>query len=220
MFSLFVSLALLGLSAIDPIGIAAMPILLLQKNPFMRSLTFLSGSLVSLLLMGLLFARGFGTVVLHFESSNAWVVPSLEAAAGLILLCIAGTIVWRMNRDQLTVEPGDFMVKRLRLHGWQLFIFGALLVAFQSVVDVVFVIAMIRVGRLHLQLATLTAAVATYAVAALALQFAVIVAYGLTPPKQRTKTLDKVHNLLAKYSYQVVIGISILLGCGLLVIAS
>jgi hypothetical protein len=219
MVGLIVSLALLGLAAFDPIGIAAMPILLLQKNPFKRSLTFLGGSLFSLILMGLLFARGFGATVLHFENSHPEFIPSIETIAGIILLAIAGNMIWRMKMGKLSVEPGDFIVKHLQLRGWQLFIFGSLLVAFQSVIDVVFVIAMIRVGQLHLQVITLLVAVVTYAVAALIFQFAVVAAFRLTPPKQRVKTLDSVHSILIKYSYQGVIGISLLLGFGLLVLA-
>jgi hypothetical protein len=219
-FGLFLSVALLGLFAIDPIGIAAMPILLLQKNPFRRSFIFLGGSFVSLMVMGLLFARGFGAVVLRFESTNTWFVPSIEAVAGLVLLSIAGTVFWRMKTGKLSVEPPKTMVKRLQLGNWQLFILGALLVTVQSIVDVVFVIAMIRVGQLSLPTITLAAAVATYATTALILQFAVVAAYKLTPPKRRAKTLDKVHSLLVKYANQALIGVSFLLGCVLLVIAA
>jgi hypothetical protein len=220
MFGLFIFLALLGLSAIDPIGIAVMPILLLQKNPFMRSFIFLGGSFVSLVVMGLLFARGFGAIVLSFENSHTWFMPSVEAVAGLVLFSIAGAVFWRMKTGKLSVEPSDAMMKRLRIGSWQLLTLGALLVTVQSIVDVVFVIAMIRVGQLRLPTITLLAAVATYAIAALVLQFSVVVAYKLTPSKQRNKTLDRVHDLLVKYAHQALIGVSLLLGCTLLVIAT
>src|SRR5665213_2867030 len=213
MFGLFVSLALLGISAIDPVGIAVMPILLLQKNPFMRSFIFLGGSFISLMVMGLLFARGFGTIILSFENSHTWFVPSLEAVAGLGLLGIAGTVFWRKKTDKFSVEPSDAMMKQLRLGSWKLLTLGALLVTVQSIFDVVFVIAMFHVGQLHLPKITLLSAVATYTVAALVIQFAVIVAYKLTPPKQRVKTLGRVHNLLVKYANQALIGVSFLLGC-------
>lgn len=219
-FGLFLSLALLGLSAVDPIGIAAMPILLLQNDPFKRSFIFLGGSFVALMAMGLLFARGFGTVVLNFENSNTWFVPSVETIAGVVLLSIAATVLWRMKTGKLSVEPSETVVQRLRLGGWQLFIFGGLLVAVQSIIDVVFAIAMIRVGQLHLPAVTLVAAVVTYAGMALVLQFAVVAAYRLTPPKRRDKTLDRVNGLLAKYANQVLIGVSFLLGCALLVLAA
>jgi hypothetical protein len=197
-----------------------MPILLLQGNPFRRSFIFLGGSFVSLMVMGLLFARGFGAVVLRFENSHTWFVPTVEAVSGLVLLSIAGTVFWRMKTGKLSVEPSDAMVKRLQLGNWQLFILGALLVMVQSIVDVVFVIAMIRVGQLRLTAITLWAAVATYATAALVLQLAVVAAYKLAPPQQRAKTLDKVHGLLIKYANQALVAVSFLLGCLLLVLAA
>ena len=64
MLALFISLVLLGLSAIDPIGIAAMPILLVQNTPTNEVSYFLFGSFMSLMLMGMLFAKGFGHIVI------------------------------------------------------------------------------------------------------------------------------------------------------------
>lgn len=218
MFGLFISLALLGLAAIDPIGIAAMPILLSQKQPYARSLAFLGGSFASLVIMGLLFARGFGAIVIRFENDHSWLVPSVEIVAGLVLLGIAATLLWRLKHGQLSTEPSTGMVKRLKLNNWHLFGFGAVLVAAQSVVDVVFVIAMIHIGQLHLSAAALVAAVLTYAVAALALQVAVVAAFALTPVKQRSQTLDKVHSLLTRYANQTLTVVSLVLGTGLLII--
>jgi hypothetical protein len=219
MFGTFVSLALLGLSAVDPVGIAAMPILLLQKNPFVRSFVFLAGSFTSLMIMGFLFAEGLGTVVLKFDNTHSWFVPSLEVFAGLALIAVAATLFWRLKRQQVSVEPSDIMLKRLQLGKGKLFLFGALLVAIQSMIDVVFVVAMIHIGQLNLSTPTLLLALATYATAALVLQLAVVVAYKLTPTKQRSHTLDKVHGLLTNYANQAVIAVSFLLGCLLLVIA-
>lgn len=216
MFGLFVSMAILGLSAFDPVGIAAMPVLLLQKNPYRRCLTFLSGSFFSLLLMGILFSRGFGAIVLRFENTHTWLVPIVELIAGLMLLSIAGIMLWRVKVGKLSIEPNNKMIKRLQLRNWQLFIFGALLVAIQSIIDVVFSIAMIHIGQLHLRFPTLLAAITTYACFALALQIAVVGAYSLTPLKQRVNTLDKVDRLLQRYAKQTMIGISFLLGCVLL----
>jgi Sap, sulfolipid-1-addressing protein len=220
LLGLYVSLALLGLAAIDPIGIAAMPVLLLQNDPYRRSFVFLGGSFISLVAMGLLFACGFGTIVLRFETAHTWFVPSIEAAAGAVLLGIAATVFWRLKAGKSSVEPSEAMTKRLRLGSWQLFGLGALLVAVQSVVDVVFVLAMIRIGQLHLRFIALSAAIVTYAMAALVLQFAVIVAYIFTPPRRRAKTLDTVRNLLVRYANQALITVSFLLGCGLLVLAA
>jgi hypothetical protein len=219
MVGLFISLILLGLSAIDPIGIATMPILLVQKNGLIRSFIFLGGSFVSLMIMGFLFAKGLGNIVLNFEKSYTWFVPSLEVVAGLVLIIIAGIVLLRMVRGKAKTELSEPIVKRLKMGKWQLFAGGFLLVAAQSIVDVVFVVAMIHIGHMQLSSFTLLVAVATYAVAALSLQLAVIVAYKLAPSTQRTKTLDKVNILLKKYSNQALFGVSLLLGCVLLVIA-
>ena len=219
LLGVYVSLALLGLSAVDPIGIAAMPILLLQRNPYRRSFVFLGGSCLSLMVMGLLFARGFGLMVLRFENAHSWFVSSIEAIGGVVLLGIAAAVFWRLKAGKSSVEPSEAMTQRLHLGSWQLFGLGALLVAVQSVVDVVFVIAMIRVGQLHLRVVTLSAAVATYAIAALALQLAVVAAYASTPPGHRAKTLDTVRRLLVKYANQALVAVSFLLGCALLVLA-
>lgn len=89
--------------------------------------------------------------------------------------------------------------------------------AVQSLLDVVFVIAMVRIGQIHLSVIALTAAVMTYAVTALILQFSVIAAFKLAPEKQRSRVPTKVHNLLARYANQAVIAISLVLGSGLLV---
>jgi len=218
--ALLTSLAILGLAAIDPIGIAAMPILLVREKPLLRSFIFLGGSFVALIAMGLLFARGLGKIVLNFDNAHAWLVPSIEASAGLILLVIAGTFFWRMKRGKPEAEPSEAMVKRLQLGSWQLFVGGVFIVAVQSIVDIVFVIAMIRIGKLNLSTISLSIAVVTYAVAALVLQLAVIVAYKLTPPNHRKRTLARVHHLLANYASQALIGVSFLLGCVLLLIAT
>ena len=194
-----------------------MPVLLLQKRPYARSFAFLGGSFVSLMLMGLLFARGLGTVVLRFENRHVRLVPSLEILAGIVLLGIAATVFWQLRRGHLSAEPTSKLKKGLTFGAVHLFLLGAGLVAVQSVLDVVFVIAMIRIGQLHLSSIELWLAVATYTVAALILQLTVVAAYRLTSPKRKQQTLGKVHSLLAAYGNQAVIMISLLLGCGLLI---
>jgi hypothetical protein len=215
--TLFVSLALLGLAAIDPIGIAAMPVLLVQQRPYARSFAFLSGSFVSLMVMGLLCARGFGQRVLHFQNVHPWFVPGVELLAGLILLIIAGVVFWQLRRDRLPTGPSDKLQKQLRLSSWHVCLLGAALVAVQSILDVVFVIAMIRIGQLQLSSITLWLAVTTYAVAALVLQIAIVAAYSLTGRQRRRQLLAQVQTLLVCYANQAVIAVSLILGCGLLV---
>ena len=217
MIGLFISLALLGLAAIDPIGIAAMPILLLQKKPFSRSFSFLGGSFLSLVLMGLLFAHGSGAIILRFDNANSWLVPSLEVLAGVVLLGIATVLLWRIKNRALSLKPSATMTNRLRLNSWYLFGFGAALVAIQSVIDVVFVIAMIRIGDLQLSAITVLAAVITYSIAALVLQVAVVAAFRLAPEKQKRHKLDKVHSLLSRYANEALVIVSLGLGCGLLI---
>jgi ABC-type uncharacterized transport system YnjBCD permease subunit len=76
---------------------------------------------------------------------------------------------------------------------------------------------MIRIGQLHLSSLTLLAAIATYAVAALALQLLVVAAFWFTPKKQRLKIVDKVHALLAKYANQAILCVSFVFGTALLI---
>jgi Ca2+/Na+ antiporter len=220
MLSLYVALVLLGLAAIDPIGLAIMPVLLQQKNPYKRSFIFLGGSFASLMVMGLLFAKGFGEIILHFDKTYSHLVPSLEIAAGVILLIIAAYVFWRSRAGKLQIKPSLSILKRLRLNNRQLFSAGMILVAIQSIADVVFVVAMIRIGRLNLSFATLLLAVLIYALAALILQLIIIAAYRLSPSHQRTAMLDKVHLLLTKYANQAIMVVSLILGCGLLIVAA
>ncbi len=196
-----------------------MPILLIQPHPYRRSLIFLAGSFTSLMVMGLLFAHGFGRIIFNFEKTHSWLLPTVEAAAGITLLCIAATIGWRNRTGELSVEPSAAIIKRLKLSNWQLFLVGTLLVVVQSIIDVVFVLAMIRLGQLNVSASTLIAAVATYAVFALVLQLLVVLAYRLSPLKKRARTLDQVHWLLTKYTYQMLIGVSCLLSAILLGLA-
>ena len=220
MLALFVTLVFLGFSAIDPIGIAIMPILLLQRRPYIRCFIFLSGSFLSLMLMGLLFAHGFGLIIMHFESSYAHFVPRLEAIAGVILLFFAGLIFWRTKAGKLSFKPSTLVQKRLKLNNWQLFVVGVLLVAAESIADIIFVIAMIRIGQRDLPAITLTLAVAVYALAALILQITVVMAFRLTPPLRREKTLELVRRWLTDYSNHVLIIVSFILGLILLAIAT
>lgn len=216
-FGLLVSLALLGLASIDVLGIAAMPILLTQKRPFARSFTFLGGSFAALMAVGLILAQGFGAIVLRFDNSHNWLVPDAEIIAGLVLLTIAATLLRHLKTGRNSVEPSDAIVKRLRFGDGQLFLLGAAIVTVQSIADVVFVIAMIRVGQLDLSTAGAVVAVGTYAVSALVLQLAVVAAYRLAPERQRLRTLDKVHALLGAYSNQALMCISSALGCALII---
>ena len=213
---MYITLAVLGVSAIDPIGLAAMPLLLLQKHPLRRCFIFLAGSFVSLMIMGLVFAQGFGTAVLHFQTKYPNFVTTPEAAAGILLIGLAIVLFWRYKKGLRASQTPDLLVKSLARANWQLFLAGALLVAVQSVVDVVFLIAMIHIGQSHAHFMTLTAAVATYTIAALLLQLSIVMVYTLSSPQNKQKSLRVVRHLLEKYADQLLIGVSFLLGCVLL----
>jgi len=216
-FGLLFSLALLGLASVDPAGIAAVLVLLAHKRPLARSFIFLGGSFTALIAGGLVLAKGFGLAVLRFEKTHAWLVPGAETLAGLVLLVIGAALIWQLKTGRAAAGPSASMMKRLRLGDAQLFVLGAVIVTVQSIADVVFVIAMIHVGQLNLSTAGVVAAVGVYAVAALALQLAVIAAYRLAPQDQRARTLDKVHRLLTDYSNRALVCVSLALGCGLLI---
>lgn len=218
-YGVYISLALLGLAAIDPIGIGIMPILLVQKQPYKRAALFLGGSFLSLMGMGLVCAEGFGQIVLRFEHRNSWFVPTVEVVAAMVLLVIALTLTLQLRAGTVRIEPSGRARQWIQLGGWQLFAVGGVLVAVQSLIDVVFVLAMIRVGQLRLSFIGLVIAIGTYAVAALLLQAAVVGAFILAPAAHRARTLKKVQTLLARYSYQALVVVSLLLGCILLVLA-
>jgi hypothetical protein len=216
MFSLFLSLVLLGIAAVDPIGIAVMPLLLSQRNPLVRSSVFLVGSFVALIVMGLVFSKGLGTLILQLETTHAWLVPAIEIAAGIILLIVAFYLFLHIRKKQYSAELSQFIVRKLHLGNWQLFIVGALIVTFQSIVDIVFVVAMVQVETLHLSTTLQVVGIATYAIAALLLQIAIVVAYVLTSPKRRTALFSTINNVASRHTNRIVIAVSTLLGGGLL----
>jgi hypothetical protein len=218
-WKLYLSLAFLGLAAIDPVGIGIMPVLLVQKKPYSRAFAFLGGSFAALMLMGLLFARGLGKIVCRFEQHNRWLVPTIELAAAGLLLIIATSLFVRLKLGKISVDPSAKTRQWLKLDSWHLFILGGLLVAGQSVLDIVFVIAMVRVGQFRLSNFGLVAAVATYAVTALILQLLVVAFFRATPASKKQKALERIHRLQLKYSTQVLIIISLALSCLLIVLA-
>ncbi len=220
MLSLYIALVLLGLASIDPVGIAIMPLLLIQPKPYRRSFIFLGGSFASLLLMGLLFAKGFGAIIVHYESTHSRLVPDLEIIAGILLIAIAVFVYRQLRRGKKSFQPSPFIAQQLKLNNWQLFFIGAGIVAIQSIADVVFAVAMIRIGKLNLHFVSLTGAVLAYAVAALVLQLSVVILFKYTPTTQREKFLAMVQLWLRKYVNQLIMAVSLIIGCTLLIIAA
>jgi len=217
---LYIALALLGLSTIDPIGIGIMPVLLIQKRPYVRALAFLGGSFVSLMLMGILFAEGFGRLVLHFEHRDHRFVPVIEIIGSIILLIIALVLYIQFRKGKLNVEPSGKVRRYLQFGDITIFSMGAILVAIQSIIDVIFVVAMVRVGQLQLSFIRLFFAILAYTIAALLPQTAVVVAFKMAPEKQKDLTLQKVHNLLEKYANKALIIVSLGLSCLLIILAA
>ena len=217
MYGLFLSLFLLGLSAIDPVGIAAMPVLLAQKNPLVRSTLFLFGSFSMLIIMGLVFAQGLGSVVLRFETVYPWILPAIEIFAGVVLVFVASVMVRHLKRFNDRSVLSKAMKKWLQLKNWQLFLFGAVVVGIQSLLDVVFIVAMIHVQQFDLTFGLLLLSVVTYAVAALCIQFLIVLIYKFVTAKRRAATLIKINYLTTRYGTKSVIAISFLFAGALLV---
>lgn len=189
MIGLLGEVAGLGLAAVDVVGIVFMPILLAQPRGLRRALVFLAGSLVALVAMGMVFTTGVGRVVVRLTHRMPWLVPGIEVAGGVIVLALGAFMVARAARGARTHAP-DSLVQRLALPEPLLFAFGAALVAVQSVIDVVFVVAMVEIGTKGLALGSVIGLVLTYAITALAIQAAVVVAYVATPVERRTQVMD------------------------------
>lgn len=217
MFGLFLSLFLLGLSAIDPVGIAAMPVLLAQKNPLVRSALFLFGSFCMLMIMGLVFAQGLGFVVLRFEIVHPWILPAIEITGGAVLLFVATITVRNLKRSGSNAVLSKSIKKWLQLKDWQLFLLGGVIVGIQSLLDVVFIVAMIHVQQLQLTTSIVVLSVLTYAVAALCIQLLIVILYQFAAAKYRASTLLKINYLTARYGTKSVIILSILFASVLLV---
>jgi hypothetical protein len=218
--AIFASLALLGILTIDPIGIAAMPILLIQKKPITRSLSFLAGSFMSITIMGILLARYIGRALLNLEITHSWLMPSIEFIAGLIMLGIALFIFTKRNHTNFKASAlSETVITKLQRGNLHLFILGFVIILVQSLVDVVFVVAMIRLSQLHITNLNLSIAAAIYASSSLLIQFLIVAAFVITPLKHRDKTLVKVRTLLDNYINHFIIGISLVLGFVLLIVS-
>jgi hypothetical protein len=112
-------------------------------------------------------------------------------------------------------EPPVRVMSQLHLGVWHVCITGAMLVAVQSCADVVFVIAMVRVGQLHTSFPVQLGAIGMYAIAALALQLLVVGVYVLTPQVYKAAAVHTVRIYMTRYTTQATIIVSALLGCAL-----
>lgn len=211
MLTTYLALALLGLAAVDPIGIGIILILLIQKHPYKKVFSFLFGSFVSLLVLGFLFAKGFGRFFLRIENQNHWFIHLVEIIVGIVLLIIAFVTYIKIKQGKNSIEPSQNIHRRLRSGGFQLFVIGAIIVALQSLVDLVFVIAMIRVGQLKINNLSLILAVVIYSIFALLIQIIIVGIFKFSPNKQKAEVLSKIHRMSVRYSYQIVVIICVIL---------
>ena len=107
------------------------------------------------------------------------------------------------------------MAKRLLLPIPLLWLFGFLLVTIQSIIDVVFLVAMVETGTRQLPFLPLLLAVTTYTIAALLLQVLVIVVYMALPHAKRAAAMTKFNTLLESHGELVAGIISLVLGIAL-----
>ena len=184
---LVLEVAGLGLAAIDALGIAFMPILLAQADGLRRALVFLLGSFIALMTMGVVFTTGVGSTIADFNAQHPWLEPGVQVVGGIFLL-VAGVVMLVRSRAGASHAP-DNLVEKLTLPLPLLFGFGVVLVTVQSIVDVVFAVAMVDIGTQDLPLLENLLLVTTYTVCALLLQGAVVAAYLATPHHRRDHTM-------------------------------
>lgn len=208
----------LGLGAVDAVGIAFMPILLLQPDGLRRSVVFLTGSFLSLLSLGILFSAGLGTSVVDLNKSHPWLEPGVEAISGLILLVLGIGLLIRSNRGK-KLEAPETLVEKLTLPMPLLFAFGAALVAVQSLVDAVFVVAMVEAGTSTTGVVAPVVASLVYAISALLIQIAVVLAFLATSPHRREAAAAKFTDWLASNGERWSGIVAVALGIGLMAFA-
>ncbi|MCU0299186.1 MAG: GAP family protein [Candidatus Nanopelagicales bacterium] len=218
MLSLLASIGFLGLAAVDPVGIAVMPVLLTQPNGIRRSVWFLLGSAVGITALGIAFAVGAGHVMLRLTKDYPWLEPGIEIASGVVFAGFGLYLWWQQRHGDSGPEVSDSLRRRLNLGGGKLFGFGAGLVIVQSLLDVVFIVAMVNVGAKNLPVIEVLIAVLVYAVAALLLQMAIVAAYSMVGRDRRAVVADSVSGWLDRYGARAAVIASI--GVGLVLIAS
>ena len=107
MLSLLVSLGLLGLAAVDPVGIAVMPLLLTQTDGIRRSIWFLIGSAIGITALGVAFAIGAGHVMLRVTKDFPWLEPAIEIACGVIFAGFGLYLWWQRRRGEQEPAASD-----------------------------------------------------------------------------------------------------------------
>ena len=221
---LLTEMVALGLGAFDPVGLAAMPILLSQAQGVRRAWTFVIGSITAIMLLGIAFASGLGKPIVEFSKTYPWLNSAIELGAAVILIGIGVWLLWHARKVARSGSGGslasDSFTKRLELPLPLLFAFGFLLVTVQSLVDVVFLVAMVEMGTRELALLGTVAAVAVYTIAALALQMIVIVVYQLLSAERRDTALARFNAYLDSHGELVAGILTLVLGVVLAAISA
>lgn len=216
-WGLLAEVAGLGFAAIDAIGIAFMPILLAQRDGLRRALAFLLGSFVALMAMGMLFTTGVGSYVADLNERHPWLEPGLEVVGGVVMIGLGAFMLIRTRTGAGGTHTPDNLVEKLTLPLPLLFGFGAVLVTVQSLVDIVFAVAMVEVAAKGLSVPEDLVLVLTYSVCALALQTAVVVAYVLTPHHRRDSVMSSFTDWLVRRGEFWAGLVALLFGAGLLI---
>jgi len=219
--AVFLSLAILGFIAVDPIGIAVTLIILVQKKPIARSMSFIAGSFSILIILGYLISRYLGKYVYRLTTKDHWVITIIESISGLILLLISLYLYIKSKTTNYKklYSPSLALTNQINLGYIHLFFIGVAVVSVQSLADVVFILAMTKLGSLKLSTINLSIALLIYAISSLLIQCLIVFAFLITPRKNKNKVLIKVNTLLEKYANKLIIGISFILGLILLFIA-
>jgi len=206
----------LGIAAFDPVGLAAMPILLSQPRGVTRSWVFVLGSMAALLGLGVAFASGLGKPILHFSQRYPWIDPVIEVVLAVVLLALGVWLLLRVRRARATGQDSSLasagIVKRLELPLPLLFIFGFVLVTVQSIVDVAFLLAMVEMGTKLSGLLEISLSVMVYTFAALLLQILVVVGYQLLPVERRAASLRAFNKALERYGEVIAAVVMLVLG--------
>ncbi len=214
---LLLKLVGLGLAAFDPVGVAATLLLLAQPKGIARAWVFILGSVTALMIFGVAVASGLGHPIVEFSRRYPWLDGAIELGAGVILVVVAGWLLWHSRRNEGSSLTPDAITRRLRLPLFMLFLFGFVLVTVQSIVDVVFLLAMVEMGTRLLGIVETVIAVGVYTLAALLIQLFVVIGYQALPEEKKAAALVRFNDLLEKRG-EIVAGVLALL-LGLVLIA-
>ena len=205
-------LSALGIASIDAVGIAAMPLLLHEKHGATKAFAFLAGSFLTLFVLGVLFTTGLGHFFSRWTSTHPQIESIMQLLSGLGLLATAGYIAWRARSGSDSDPPSAVLRKRVMLGTRRTLMFGVGLTAVQSVIDFVFLIAMVNASSKGLALWQLAICVSGYAIGALIVQIAILAVYWIAPNERREAVVMAIMDWVTPREVPIAIVISLLVG--------